>query len=102
MGDNPLEVNKAGYCVGVWNEVVFAAFRVQANLEGLADVRRCIQGLIDRTSGMIYTVTVLEAAAFSSSMPTEVREEASRIVRDMAPRTGATVTVIEGTGFRSA
>src|SRR5262245_50729617 len=102
MGEQQIEVRKDGYCIGVWNEFLFSAFRTQADLQALTEVRRCLQGLLDRTQGKIYTITVLEPSAFNSSMPAAVREEASRIVRDMAPRTGATVTVIEGTGFRSA
>jgi hypothetical protein len=101
MGDE-LEVHEPGYCIGVWHEVMFSAFRSGATLEALGKVRHAIEGLAMRTQGKIYTVTVLEPSAFDSNMPASVREEASRIVRDMAPRTGATVTVIEGTGFRSA
>jgi hypothetical protein len=101
MGDE-LEVHEPGYCIGVWHEVMYSAFRTQATLESLAKVRHAIEELAKRTPGKIYTVTVLEPSAFDNSMPAAVREEASRIVRDMAPRTGATVTVIEGTGFRSA
>jgi hypothetical protein len=102
MSDERIRVQEDGYCIGVWNEVMFSAFRAQASLESLVEVRRCLKALAARVQGPIYTLTVLEPSAFNTSLPTPVREEASRIVRDMAPRTGATVTVIEGTGFRSA
>jgi hypothetical protein len=96
------EVQEPGYCIGVWNEILFSAFRTQATLDALARVRSGIEKLAARVSGPLYTLTVLEPSAFNTTMPAPIREEAARIVRDMAPRTGATVTIIEGTGFRSA
>jgi hypothetical protein len=103
MGGNDLvEVQEPGYCIGAWNDVLYSAFRAQATLDSLVKVRRAIEQLASQIPGPIYTLTVLEPSAFNTTMPAPIREEASRIVRDMAPRTGATVTVIEGTGFRSA
>jgi hypothetical protein len=102
MDENKIEVQEAGYCVGAWNEFLFTAFRTQATLDGLVRVRRSLELLAERTKGKIFTITVLEPSAFNTTMPAAVREAAARIVSDMAPRTGATVTVIEGTGFRSA
>jgi hypothetical protein len=102
MGDDLGVVQEPGYCIGVWNDVMFSAFRTQATMESLAQVRRCIELLLNRTTGNIYTLTVLEPSAFNNTMPAGIREEASRIVKDMAHRTAATVTIIEGSGFRSA
>ncbi len=85
------------YFVGTWDRVLLEVFFENATSEGLLARLDAHKALYQRYPDRVLSLTVIRAGA---KLPEgDIRAEASRIVKQLAPRTQAIVVTLEGEGF---
>jgi hypothetical protein len=85
------------YFIGTWDRVLIEVFFESATPDGLQARLEAHKALYQRFPDRVLSLTVIRAGA---RLPdSEIRAEASRIVKQLAPRTQAIVVTLEGEGF---
>jgi hypothetical protein len=83
-----------------WRNLFVVVLRQRAGAERLRRYRRVLERHVAAWPGQYASVTVLEATAYSETVPADEREEMARMMRDFHGLGSA--VVLEGTGFRPA